>query len=201
MKNVIFDFGGVLLDIDQSLTRKAFESLGVKNFDGLSLQLVSENFFTRFEKGQMGEKEFYTRIRNISGLALSDLDIERAWNATLIGLPRSSTNLLERLKRTSRIFMLSNTNCIHEKGFSLLIEKSYGLEKFRNLFERIYFSHHLGMRKPEIEIFRKVIDDNDLNPSETLFLDDSPEHVEGARKAGLNAVYLEKGKKAEEYFT
>ncbi|MBL0340622.1 MAG: HAD-IA family hydrolase [Bacteroidetes bacterium] len=95
------------------------------------------------------------------------------------------------------MFLLSNTNRIHIAAFSKIIEKQYGFQKFEALFEKIYYSCNVGMRKPNAEIFDLVVRENNLNLSETLFIDDSPQHVEGARSYGLTALHLQNNSKVE----
>jgi HAD superfamily hydrolase (TIGR01509 family) len=199
-KNIIFDFGGVLLNIDYMLTAKAFQQLGVEHFTDIYSKKVQQDLFDRFEKGEISEAEFYEAIRNLTRIPLTDSQIKNAWNAMLISLPEDSTRLLEQLRGKHRLFLLSNSNIIHEKEFSQMIDKGYGWKKFYGLFEKVYFSHRIGMRKPDNEIFQKVITENNLRKEETVFLDDSPQHIEGARNAGLVALHVEQEKKIQDYF-
>ncbi len=199
-KNLVFDFGGVIIRIDYTLTRQAFELAGVKNFDAIYSQKDQIDLFNRLETGNISEMDFYEAIRNLAGLNLSDQMIESAWNAMLIDLPKKNMQVLERLQKDSPIFLLSNTNQIHEKSFSKIIERDYGLQKFNSLFKRIYYSHQHGMRKPNKNFFQKVLVENNLIAEETLFIDDSIQHVEGAIKAGLQAMLLEKDKTLSDYF-
>ena len=199
-KNIIFDFGGVLIDIDYSRCVKSFIRLGFYDFDKWYSQHVQNHLFDSIETGQISPEQFYDRIRKSSNLHLTDKVINEAWNSILIGMPPENVNLLKKLKQHYRLFLLSNTNAIHEKAFTRLIVADYGKYILPELFERIYFSHHIGMRKPNVEIFKYLLNENNLNPEETLFIDDSFQHILGAQKAGLQTRFLNKGKMVTELF-
>jgi putative hydrolase of the HAD superfamily len=188
--NIIFDLGGVVLDIDYNLTISAFKALGIENAATFYSKAQQIPLFDELEKGNITEEKFYDEMRRMSGLPLSDLQIQNAWNALLIGLPEENVVLLKQLKNRSRIFLLSNTNCIHERGYREMIARHYGSFILEDLFEKSYLSHHLHMRKPDPMIFEFVLADAGLDRAETLFIDDSPQHVDAARKLGINAIHL-----------
>lgn len=195
IKNIIFDFGGVIIDIDYHLTMDAFRRLGIKNFEEQYSKLRQSHLFDALEKGTITPAAFRDRIRSISSLPLTDVQIDDAWNAILIDLPEENITFLKSLKNKYRIFLLSNTNEIHEQAFTDLIQKKFGENVLKNVFENIYYSHRLHLRKPDPAIFSYVLKENNLLASETLFVDDSFQHIEGARIAGLQTFYFEKGKK------
>lgn len=191
--NIIFDLGGVLLNIDYHLTIKAFEQLGFKDFSGTYTQLAQSELFDKFERGEITPDEFRHGIRPSLPANVSDAEIDEAWNAMLLDLPTERLTLLRALGASKRIFLLSNTNAIHVSAFEQQVLAQHGINGLAGLFEAAYYSCDVGMRKPEERIFRMVTDTNGLLPSETLFIDDSPQHVEGARKAGLHAYHLTGG--------
>ena len=193
-KNIIFDFGGVIILIDYRLTVAAFKKLGINNFDEKYSKLTQSRLFDEFEMGMISASEFRNRIRSISTFQLSDDQIDEAWNAMLIDLPKESVDFLMTRKKNHRLFLLSNTNEIHELAFTNMIQEKFGKDVLKELFERIYFSHRLKMRKPDPDIFRYVLNENNLPAEETLFVDDSFQHIEGARKAGLATFHFESGK-------
>lgn len=199
-KNIIFDFGAVLINIDISLTKKAFTELGVIDFNQIYSHQSQQEIFDLFEKGHLSESAFYESIRKITGLALSDHSIKYAWNALLLDLPMHRIRMLENLNKNHRLFLLSNTNSIHESEFSRTINLDYGIEKFYALFEKVYLSHRIGKKKPDAEIFNQLMQENKLNPEETIFIDDTERHVEGARRAGLHAIHLSPGMDVTELF-
>ena len=192
-KNIIFDFGGVILNIDYKLTEKAFAGLGLMDFHKIYSQAVQSELFDAFETGKISPTEFRAGIRKYIGTS-SDAQIDKAWNAMLLDLPEERVLLLDKLRKTHRLFLLSNTNEIHYTAFTAYMKKKFGRDIFKEVFEKAYVSHQVKMRKPDAEIFELVVAENKLKKEETVFIDDSIQHIEGAKKVGLNAVFLEKGK-------
>jgi glucose-1-phosphatase len=190
-KNIIFDLGGVILDIDYNKTVEAFRGLGIENAETLYSKSSQLALFDELEKGNISEHDFYHGIRKLSAVELSDEQICAAWNSMLIGLPEINIQVLLALKNEYRLFLLSNTNSIHESGYREMITKKFGRFIFDDIFEKMYLSHRLHMRKPDTEIFLHVLSDSNLLPNETTFIDDSPQHIVGANKAGIKAFHLE----------
>ena len=189
-KNIIFDLGGVILTIDYKRTIEAFRNLGISNAEELYSKAAQSSLFDTLEKGLLSENNFFTAIRLLSDKPISNNQIKEAWNAILIGLPEENISVLEKLKNNHRLFLLSNTNSIHETAYKEMIVKQYGSFIFDELFEKMYLSHHVHMRKPEPEIFNYVLSDSNLDINETCFIDDSPQHVEGARGVGIRSYLL-----------
>ncbi|MBC8396168.1 MAG: HAD family phosphatase [Flavobacteriales bacterium] len=189
VKNIIFDLGGVILNIDYGQTANAFKKIGVANFDEIYSQAKQVQVFDKLETGELTPDEFREYMKEIvPSLQLSDID--KAWNAMLLDLPAARIDLLKKLKKKYRLFLLSNTNEIHIKCFRKIIDSSYGENIFDAIFENQYYSSEIGMRKPNPECFQYVLEKNGMEPSETLFIDDSIQHVEGARKLKINAYHL-----------
>lgn len=200
-KNIIFDFGGVIIRIDYHRIAATFKNFGVYNFDQLYSQLHQTPLFDDFEKGIIQPQQFRDKLREISGIDLTDAQIDEGWNAILIDLPKENIDVLKRLRSSHRLFLLSNTNAIHEKAFTEIMFRDFGCNVLEENFEKIYFSHHLHMRKPDVEIFEQVIRENNLQPNDTLFVDDSLQHIEGAKKAGLQTLFVSKGKMIADLFS
>ncbi len=187
---IIFDLGGVILNIDYNKTSQAFIDLGLTNFDELYSQAKQSNLFDDFETGRMSADQFRDELRSISGVALSDEDIDNAWNAMLLDMPVERIEFLEELSKSRPLYLLSNTNEIHVKQFETDM-KSQGLfDRFITVFQNYYYSSTIGQRKPDAGAFMYVCSQNDLEPSKTLFIDDSIQHVQGAKEAGLQAIHL-----------
>ena len=193
IKNIIFDFGGVILNIDYKLTEQAFAKLGLKDFDRIYSQATQKELFDVFEKGLSSPDDFRKGIRKFIHDDVSDSQIDHAWNSMLLDLPLERVHLLDQLKLKYRIFLLSNTNQIHCDTFSAYMQKQFMRDIFSDVFEKAYFSHKVNMRKPDTEIFEFVLNENNLRKEETLFIDDSIQHIEGANKLGLKTYYLKKG--------
>lgn len=191
IKNIIFDLGGVLLNIDYNAPVREFQRLGIADFQNLYSQAQQSNLFDDFETGKISNQAFREGIRNFSGRNLSDQEIDKAWNSILLDLPVERIELLQKLKKDYRLFMLSNTNAIHISCFEADLIKVYGMNVFEEIFEKVHYSSQLGMRKPHQETFEKVLSLHGLLPAETLFIDDSQQHVNGAKAAGINAQWLD----------
>jgi len=191
IRNIIFDLGGVLLNIDYQATINAFKDFGVSNFDQLFAQASQEDLFDRIEKGKITSDKFRDELRRITGLPLTDEAIDQAWNAMLLDLPWHRLDLLDGVKAHYRTFLLSNTNAIHISVFHDYLYRTYGLRNLESYFEKQYFSHEIGMHKPDREPFDLVVRENQLLPEETLFIDDSKQHLAGARAAGIRAFWLD----------
>jgi HAD superfamily hydrolase (TIGR01549 family) len=191
IKNIILDLGGVILDIDYRLTEKAFVDLGCANFNEIYSKAKQTSLFDDFEEGKIAEMVFFYKLQHLAGLDVSLNGLKNAWNAMLIELPQRNFELLKLLQNKYRVFLLSNTNETHIKKFTSIIEQSYGFENFENLFEKTYYSSEIGLRKPNRECFEYVLSESNLVPEETIFIDDSIQHVEGAIKAGIQAHWLD----------
>jgi FMN phosphatase YigB (HAD superfamily) len=185
IKNIIFDWGGVITDLDFNASIEAFKKYGMDNFlDQYNMKFQKE-FYTRLELGLISPEEFRTELRKLIPNPITDIELDHAWAALLCELPRERWNLLKKLKKYFRTFLLSNTNKIHVERYFQKIYEKYGEYGYRNLFEKTYFSYELNMRKPDIKIFEFVLNDNNLKPEETLMIDDFYENIESAGKLGI----------------
>lgn len=192
---IIFDFGGVLYDIDYQSPVRAFEELGISGFAQSFSKANQSEIFDKLDRGDISDSEFLDFLAAQFGSnPPSEEQLRQAWNAILIGLPKYRIDLVHRLHSRYRTFLLSNTNAMHAAEFERRIERDFGLEWFRSAFNAVYYSHELRMRKPDVAIFEKVMSVNGLDPAKTLFIDDSPQHIEGARKAGMHAYHFQVGK-------
>jgi len=193
IKNIIFDLGGVILNIDYSLTINAFINLGIKNFDQIYGQMHQSDLFDRLDKGLVTADAFRQYIRQQAGVPISDEQFDHAWNAMLLDVPKEHIELLKKVSQHYRIFILSNTNEIHLNSRFRQLTELLGDNGFGGLFEKEYYSNLVHMRKPDAEIYHLVVNENQLKSDETLFIDDTPINVEGAKNAGLQAFYLSSG--------
>lgn len=189
IRNLIFDLGGVILDIDYDQSKNAFIRLGFQNFDHIYNRFKQDALFDHFEKGTITAQNFILQIQALSERNIKDSEIIQAWNAMLLDIPKQNLELLKNARINHRLFLLSNTNEIHYRAFFRYVQDHIGEERFRNYFEKDYYSHFLGLRKPNPEIFQYILKENNLIPGETLFIDDSPQHLAGAKKAGLHTFH------------
>ncbi|MCD6067293.1 MAG: family hydrolase [Bacteroidetes bacterium] len=200
IKNIIFDLGGVLLNLDYGLTRKQFEQLGVGNFDAIYSQAQQEQLFDLYETGKIGNTEFIKGLKKLLPENTAEGSIIDAWNAMLLDFPENNLHLLRELKSRYRIFLLSNTNELHIQGFEKIIAEQHCLAGLGSLFEQTYYSSRIGYRKPDAAIFEYVLEQNGLDKKETLFFDDSIQHIEGASGVGIKAIFVKKPLSITDFF-
>ncbi|MCS7005502.1 MAG: HAD family phosphatase [Cytophagales bacterium] len=186
---IIFDLGGVILNLDFSRLAKSFEKLGVTDFESRYSQYKQNPIFDKFETGKISEEEFRKKLNELLGTSLSSKLLDESWNSLLLDFPRERIELLQKLKLHKRIFLLSNTNSIHARHYEKQFYDSFGFP-FRSLFEKVYYSFEIGDRKPNLSIFERVIQENQLLPHQTLFIDDTSTHTDAARLVGLHTLHL-----------
>jgi len=194
LDTILLDLGGVLIDVDYNASAKAFRELGHADFDQLYSQAQQDHLFDGFETGALTPDQFRDRIRFLMGDELSDTRIDACWNAMLGSVPPARIELIQQLKESYQVLLLSNTNAIHVPAFKEIIARENGITDFQALFHGAYYSCEIGLRKPDASAFHYVLERHSADPSRTLFIDDSIQHVHGARNAGLKAEHLDLGK-------
>ena len=193
INNIIFDLGGVIMNIDVKRTQKAFTEMGVKNINDYFGHGFAASFFKDHESGKISDEVFVQKIKEEIRLDLADSKVINAWNALLLNFPPERIVLLEEIKKKYRIFLFSNTNAIHHKRFMEIYRQAYPESELDDHFEKAYYSHILGHRKPDKPGFEIIIKENRLDPQETLFVDDAFINVEAAIRCGLKGLYLPPG--------
>lgn len=189
IKNLIFDFGDIFINLDKPATAKELSKYG---FNGLTPAL--ESFLQKYEKGLINTDEFLKKGTEFFPKA-SLKDFKDAWNSVLLDFPEYRLNFIQNLAQENKydLFLLSNTNALHIEH----IVETMGQEKFdgfRSCFKKFYLSHEINLRKPDAEIYQFVIDENILEPTECLFIDDTKENTESAVKLGIQTWHLQVGK-------
>ena len=190
IESVIFDLGGVLLDIDYNLTRSAFEKLGIVHFDDMYSQADADLLFRKLETGHISENDFYKELNRCTGLHLSDEEIRTAWNTMLLSYREESLAFLESLRQHYKIFLLSNTNFIHLNELNKIFNRKKRNHSFEEYFDKAFYSCEIGLRKPDRECFEWVIRNRNLNAGATLFIDDSDQNIKMAKETGLQTIHL-----------
>jgi glucose-1-phosphatase len=187
---VIFDFGGVLFEIDYDAPVREFSKLGFAEFKEAYSQANQEEIFDLLETGKIPGVAFYDWISRFMPSA-SRAELEFAWNSILLHLLPERMPFIHQLREAGyKTYILSNTNELHARVFEKMIDETYGWEKFASAFDTIHYSQDLHMRKPHPETFLHVCSLHDLAPKRTVFIDDSIQHVKGALEAGLHAFHL-----------
>ena len=195
IKNIIFDFGGVICDIDPRITRERFNAFGPVA-EGLTPEKIEKEFdrlVIDLEKGVLSPGRFRDSIRCLYQNHLTDKMIDDAWNALVIGIPASRIRLLESLRTEYRIFLLSNSNEIHYIHYLRHLTDQYGYQHLEELFEKTCFSFRIGMIKPDRKVFEYAVSQFVVNPGETLFIDDTLENITAALTTGLQGYHLKQG--------
>jgi glucose-1-phosphatase len=189
--NVIFDFGGIFLNINYDLAAKSLSELSsLKAPEQIYDKKTQARVFDDFEIGIISPDQFISKLKSMLVIKSDHSAVAKAWCQMLQDIPVKRVEFLKKVALKKRIFLLSNINKIHEDYLSDYIESSNELKGFYKIFEKVYFSHHLGMRKPNVKIFEHVVKENKLDVAKTLFMDDSPQHIEGAKEIGLQTVLL-----------
>jgi putative hydrolase of the HAD superfamily len=189
IKNIIFDWGGVLVNIDYHLTIQKFAKLGIPEFEKSFSQHQLNHDFILFETGKISADAIRSRFKSLIP-DISNRDFDSAWCAMLKDTPPERINLLKELKSRYNLYLLSNTNEIHATYYNNVLLKQYGFE-FAQLFKKVYYSHHIGLRKPTQKIYHYVIDDSGVDPKQTLFIDDTPVNAKAAQQSGLVSYHLQ----------
>jgi len=202
IKNIIFDLGGVLLPVDYQAVILAFTQLGVNDAAHFYSQKEQQPLFDRIERGEISGGEFIFELKKIIPSAQEE-ELIFAWNAILGLFPPSRLQMLEKIRKHYRIFLLSNTNEIHIKKVTEDLKDYNSVEDFISYFDEVYYSYETGFRKPEKEIYDLVLLDNNLSASETIFIEDTEANVLGAVASGIPTVWLKvnQGEMLESIFT
>lgn len=200
IKNIIFDFGGVILDIDPQLTINEFVKLGFSGFDKLLTPAFSEEIIGKFERGILTPELFRNKLKEFLDLDVTDQQIDDAWNSLLYDIPRERIEVIEQVKKNYGIYLLSNSNEIHYDLFVRDLQLRFGYREFDELFHKAYFSFDLHLLKPNPEIYEFVMNQHGMVPEETLFIDDKEENIKAAHNLGLRTFCIKKPKRIRDIF-
>lgn len=198
VKNIIFDLGGVILDLSVDHTLTAFAELSRMAKDKVHDLYLSAPGFLEYEKGLMDDGRFRDYVRATYAISATDEAIDAAWNAMLRGIPSLKLELLKKLQGEFQVFLLSNTNAIHLHHINgQMLPAGTNLDDY---FHRAYYSHMMRKRKPDAEIFEQVLEENHLVPEQTLFLDDYAVNIEGAKSLGIKTIHVTSPNLILDYF-
>jgi len=192
-KNLIFDLGNVLYDIDFKKMNAGFTSLGIKDIETHFTLNQSHQLFLDLEMGFVNDQAFFDGFRALSNLPLSNDQITIAWNSLLVGFRKSSIQWLKENNKSYPTFLYSNTNQIHCDHFIPEFEREVANYSFESLFQTPYYSHKMGMRKPDPVSFTYILEKEGLVAGETLFVDDNEPNIIAAASVGLKVLHLKSG--------
>jgi len=192
VKNIIFDLGNVLLNLDFNASIEAFRKLGLADEVVDSGQAYSDPVFYELETGQVSAEGFRERIREIlNNPEIQDEQIDDAWCAMVLGIPDERVEVVKKLQEKFNVYLFSNTNEIHINRLHAEFKNEHGID-FPSLFVKDFYSHEIGERKPDLSAYQKVIRLSGVQPEETLFVDDLEHNIAAAREAGLKTFWLKK---------
>jgi epoxide hydrolase-like predicted phosphatase len=191
IKNIVFDLGGVIINIDPSLTFKKFAELAGKSIEEV-MEIFSVNqLVERHETGALSDDAFFNQIGSLFGLNNHVLELKSIWGDLLNDIPRERIDLIQQLSEKYKLFLLSNTNHIHFIEVENILQSATGIKSLDDLFEKVYLSYQIGLRKPHTPIYEHVLVDSKLIPSETLFIDDNLFNILGAASLGIQTIHIQ----------
>ena len=190
IKNIIFDLGGVILDIDETVVYKELEKLGI-NTTELAHSKEFIELMSKFDTGVYTAPTFRKKTKALLGLdKMTDKRFDDIWNAMLLDIPRERIEAIEKVKKHYKIFLMSNTNVIHYDLYIRDLQLRFGYNEFDELFHKSYFSFAEHLEKPDPRFFELILDHEQLLPEETLFIDDSKKNIEAAQSLGIHTYHI-----------
>lgn len=195
IKNIIFDLGGVIIDIDPARTLSGFATLSGKTEPELTKMILARpEIFAAYETGMIDTAGFRHELNCMLNCNMTEKEFADAWNSIIFSIPDDRISILRQLKTRYRLFMLSNTNDLHARRVDEIVASSHTASGLFAIFEKVYYSYRIHMKKPEPETFWYVLKENNLEPSQTLFIDDLPENIEGAKTTGMQVLHAVRNK-------
>jgi FMN phosphatase YigB (HAD superfamily) len=189
VKNIIFDFGNVLFDLDLPAVERNLKIYSGVHFEAAKEKLLRDKVFELYETGGLSTEEFIAAIRFAAEKPLEEEQVVSAWNSIFLGMPRERFDMLLRLRERYKVFLLSNINDLHASWIDQYMIREHGIEDFHaRYFDGVYYSHLIRLRKPDREIYEYVLADAELVPEETVFFDDMEVNVEAAKALGIRGI-------------
>ncbi|MBL7830864.1 MAG: HAD family phosphatase [Saprospiraceae bacterium] len=190
IRNILFDFGNVLIDIDIPATERAFRTIKGLNEAAFDALTNKYNWFNNYECGEMEEESFVNAIQRCYKPVPEGNEIIKAINAMLIGMPYSRMEELTKLRKTYNLYMLSNTNQTHLRWVHQHLKRTHNVVDFEErFFNKVFYSHLIGYRKPSLDAFKYIIKDVAIKPEETLFIDDIVDNTLAAAELGFKVYH------------
>ena len=190
IKNIIFDLGGVVLDIDESIVYKELEKMGISTSE-LAHSKEFIDIMSKFDTGIYTAPTFRKKTKALLGLGkMTDKRFDAIWNAMLLDIPRERVEAIEKIKKHYKIFLMSNTNVIHYDLYIRDLQLRFGYNEFDELFHKSYFSFAEHLEKPDPRFFELILDHEGLLPEETLFIDDTEKNIKVAQSLGINTYHI-----------
>ncbi len=190
IKNILFDLGGVVIDIDFKYTIEALAQLSGKTVEEVHQLSLQDAYYDKYERGHLTNAQFLDLIRKSLAFEAEDEEVIAAWNALLLAIPKERIDLVKKLSENYKVLVLSNTSNYHVLGFNEILKNSTGHASLNEVYHHVYFSYDLGCRKPEARIYEKVLENAGIKAEETLFLDDNYDNIQAAEKLGFKTIHV-----------
>ncbi|MBK6266213.1 HAD family phosphatase [Marivirga sp. S37H4] len=190
IKMILFDLGGVIINLHTERTIEALAGLSKSSVEEVREAYENAEYFKILEKGLISETDFRNELRKDLKLSATDSQIDKAWSAMLGTIPEERIEQIKELSENFDCVILSNTNAIHERAFHEILSQSTSYTHLNDIFHHVHFSHDLNMRKPDIEIYHKVLDIHQTEPQQVIFLEDTEHNLTMAAQAGIHTLHI-----------
>ena len=200
IKTIIFDFGGVIIDIDPQITIQKLQELGFTDVAKIQSKEFIDDIVRKFERGIFTPEVFRRRLRAFLEIEITDQQIDDAWNALIYDIPAERIEVLEQVKKNYKMFLLSNSNEIHYDIYVRDLQLRFGYREFDELFDKAYFSFDTHLSKPDPEAFEFILYQHELDPAKTLFIDDNENNIKAAQDLGIKTYLLKKPERVRDLF-
>ncbi|ELR68328.1 Haloacid dehalogenase-like hydrolase [Fulvivirga imtechensis AK7] len=199
VNNLIFDLGGVIINLSIQKTIDELAKLGGKTPDFIKEQYLHHDEFKKYETGAIGDDEFRSFLRGLLSFYGPDADIDSAWNAMILDIPAERLSMLKRLQHDHQVMLLSNTNTIHMNRVREVLAV-HGTDSFDPYFHKQYYSHLINKRKPDAEIYQMVLEENNIDAEDALFIDDNADNIKGAANLGIQVLHVTSSETLTNFF-
>lgn len=190
IKNIIFDFGNVLFDLELGAISRELKQLTGSQFESIKNKLDQSGVFQLYETGGITTEEFVDTLCRAARPVLEPERVIYAWNSIFVGMPRERFDRVLELRQHYQVFLLSNINDLHARWIDDYLWREHNMEDFQaRYFDAVYYSHLIRLRKPDREIYEYVLADAELVPEESVFIDDLEENIETARQLGIRTIH------------
>jgi FMN phosphatase YigB (HAD superfamily) len=189
-ETIIFDLGEVIIDLDSKRVIDQFQKYSDKSAEDIIRLISKSQDLIDYEVGKMTDVEFCQVVNELLSIELSQASFEAIWNSFLGIIKLDKLHLMLALKEKFNVLILSNTNAIHQRAFDRRVGEHIPSKTMADMVHTAYYSHELGLRKPDPHIYQKVIDLQNLNPAKTIFFDDRLENITAAQDSGIQAIQV-----------
>jgi putative hydrolase of the HAD superfamily len=197
---LIFDLGEVIISLDFDAVIGGFVECSTKSKEEIQGLISDSEILHHYETGKTPNEVFIQACKDVLELDMNDQEFIEIWNRMLLDIPVEKVNILQRLKKSHQVLILSNTNSLHMDRFDEMMQQINGKATLGEIVHKAYYSHEMGLRKPDPEIYQALINENQLDPARTLFFDDKEENIQSAQTVGIHGVQIKTPDQLYRYF-